>query len=95
LFDKPDDAMEVLRESGFAVSIAELVVVKLPRGKRGLLQVWSALLSSEINIAYAYSLLSGKIGPAVAVYVDNIEIAIDTLSQHNFEVLGERDLGNQ
>lgn len=94
LFDQPDEALEVLRQNGFAVSVAELLVVRLPKGKRGLLNVWSSLLSSEINIAYAYSLLSGRIGAAVAIYVDNLEIAIDTLRQHHFEVLSEAELEN-
>lgn len=92
LFDRPDEALEALRNAGFAASVAELVVVKVPPGKRALLNVWSALLSSEVNISYAYSLLSGKFGSAVAIFVDNVEIAIDTLKQHKFEVLSEGDL---
>ena len=92
LFDLPDEALKVLRDAGFAVSVSELVVVRLPQGKRGLLAVWSALLSSEINIGYAYPLLPTSVGPAIALHVDNIEIAIDTLMTKGFYVLGEPDL---
>jgi hypothetical protein len=92
LIDDPDTAITALKQAGFAVSVGELLVVKLPPGKRGLLAIWSALLSSEINIAYAYSLLHGKVGSAVAMYVDNMEIAADTLARHNFEILSEADL---
>jgi len=92
LFDSTDEALTVLAEAGFAVSIAELLVVQVPHGKRGLLTVWSALLASEVNIGYAYPLLSGDIGPALALSVDNIDIAIDTLQEKGFEVLGEADL---
>jgi len=92
LFDLPDEALRVLAEAGFAVSVSELLVVRLPHGKRGLLTVCSALLGSEINIAYGYSLLPMQVGSAIALHVDNIEIAIDTLQAHGFQVLGEPDL---
>ncbi len=92
LFDSPDEALALLGEAGFAVSVAELVVVGLPPGKRGLLAVWSVLLSSEINIGYAYPLLPAQVGPAIALHVDNMEIAIDTLQEKGFTVLSEADL---
>lgn len=92
LLDDPDEALADLKMAGFAVSVSELLVVKLPPGKRGLLTIWSALLSSEINVAYSYSLLHGKAGSAVAIHVDNVEIAIDTLMRHHFEILSESDL---
>ncbi len=92
MFDAPDRAMRVLKEAGFAVSVAELLVVRLPPGKRGMMVICSALLSSEINVAYAYPLLPGKFGPAIAFSVDNLEIAVDTLQGKKFEVLGEADL---
>lgn len=88
----PDRAIDLLRDTGFAISVAEMVVVRVPHGPGGLLTVWSALLSSEINIAYAYPLLSGDLGPTLALKVDNIEIAVDTLFSKKFEVLSESDL---
>ena len=92
MFDRVDDAAVALREEGFTISIKELVVVVLPPGKRGLLSVWSRLLSSEINVAYCYPLMPLKIGPALALSVDNLEIAIDTLERNNFTILSEADL---
>ncbi len=92
LFDPPDEAAKTLREAGFAISVKELLVVKLPRGQRGLLTILSALLSAEINVAYAYPLLPARIGPAVALSVDNLEIAAETLRSRKFVVLSEADL---
>ena len=92
LCDSPDEAISLLREAGFAVSVAEVLVVRLPHGKRGLLSICSALLSSEINISYAYPLMPTNVGSSVALAVDNTEIAVDTLQQKQFEVLSEGDL---
>jgi hypothetical protein len=95
IFDSADEALRILHDAGFAVSVAEVVVVRLPKGKRGLLTVWSALLGAEVNIAYAYPLLPTQMGSAIALHVDSIEIAIDTLRAHHFEVLDESDLQSE
>lgn len=93
IFDQPDEAITLLRESRFALSVAEVLVVELPPGNRGLLAVCSTLLSSEVNINYAYPLLpTSRFRSAVAISVDNVEIAIDTLERKKFKVLGESDL---
>lgn len=92
LVDQPDAALESLSQAGWAASVVELVVVALPHGKRGLLTVWSALLAGEINIAYAYPLFPAHIGPAIALHVDNVEIAISILREKAFHVLSEADL---
>lgn len=92
MFDFPEEALEELHEQGFAVSVSELLVVCLPPGKRGLLNVWSALLSAEVNVAYAYPLMPLAAGPAIALSVDNLGIAIDTLERNRFVLLSEADL---
>lgn len=88
----PERGLQLLREAGFAVNVQDLLVVKLPPGRQTLLAVWSALLGAEINVAYAYPLLGGILGSAIAVKVDNPEIATETLKRSGFELLDETDL---
>jgi hypothetical protein len=92
LLNSPDDAATALREGGFAVSVAEVLVIKLPHDGRGLLTVLSALLSAEINIAYTYPLLPARFGAAIAVALDSLEIACDILHRRKFVMLSEDDL---
>lgn len=93
LFDDADEAMSSLREAGFTMSTTEVLVVKLPpRGERGLLKMFAALLSAEVNIYYTYPLLPARIGPAVAIAVDNMEMASETLRRRKFAILNEGDL---
>lgn len=92
LFDSADEGIRILRDAGFNVTVAEVVVVRLPKGKRGLLTIWSALLKAEVNISYAYPLLASPKGSAIVIHVDNIDLAIDTLRENQFEVLDESDL---
>jgi hypothetical protein len=73
-----------------------LVGVELPEGPQPLLQVCTALLQAEINIAQAYPLLVRPHGkPAVAIMVDNIEYAMQTLQEKGFRMLVEGDLQDE
>ena len=93
IVDDPDGAHDLLAESGFKVSEADLIVVSLPHGKRALLHTWAALLGGEINIYYTYPLLvHPKNQAALAVCTDSVEQAIDVLRHRKFEVLSQQDL---
>lgn len=92
VFDKTDTALELLKAAKFPVSVSEIIVVRLPTGKRAMMHIWRVLLMAEVNIRYTYPLLSLSAGPCLALSVDSVEIALDTLIRRNFEVLGEADL---
>jgi len=91
--DDTDGALVALAQRKFAVSQAELVVVEIPTG-HGLRSICSALLAGEINIDYAYPLLTRPTGrPALAIHTDNLETAVKLLQGRKFTVLGENELG--
>ena len=92
VFDRCDTALTLLKAAEFAVSVSEIIVVRLPPGKRAMMTIWSVLLMAEVNVAYTYPLLLMETGPCLAVSVDSLEIAVDTLVRRKFEVLGEADL---
>ena len=94
IFDRADEAITALEEAKFAVHTSELLVVRVPPGKRGLMSTWSVLLSSEVSVKYAYPLLHPAYGSLMALSVANSDIAANTLQQHHFEVLGEEDLAS-
>ena len=89
----PEQGLELLKSRGFALTESDLIGVELHRTAQPILQVCTALLQAEINIHYAYPLLLHPPGrQAVALYVDNIEMAMNTLAEKNFTVLSEADL---
>jgi len=92
LFDQTDTALTILQGAGFAVAVSEIIVVRVPPGKRAMMTIWSVLLMAEVNVAYTYPLLMLDAGPCLAVSVDSVDIAVDTLLRRKFEVLGEADL---
>ena len=69
--------------------------IELPDGPQPLLQVCTALLAAEVNIVQAYPLMTPPGGrPAVALMVDNMEMAIDTLATKDFHVITEHELSD-
>ena len=71
----------------------DLVGVELPEGPQPLLRVCTALLQAELNIIQAYPLIVRPNGKAaVAIMVENIETAMETLNEKGFTIITEGDL---
>lgn len=89
----PEVGRDALRNGGFAFSESELLAVELPKKTtQPLIAICTALLTAEINIHYAYPLLSRPRGPAIALYVDDPTLAAQILIKKGFTLIGESDL---
>lgn len=95
LLSHPEQGREILERAGLPLIESDLIGVELPDGPQPLLQVCTALLQAETNIVQAYPLLLPPHGrPAVALMVDNIEMAMETLADKGFTMISERDLSD-
>ncbi len=93
LLSDPEKGREILERAGLPLIETDLVGIELPDSGQPLLRVCTALLQVEINIVQAYPLMVHPNGvPAVALMVDNTDLALDTLSQKGFRMITERDL---
>ena len=93
LLSDPETGREILERAGLAIVESDLIGVELPDTQQPLLQVCTALLAAEINISQVYPLLVRPHGrPAVALMVDNIEMALETLATKGFTTINEDDL---
>jgi hypothetical protein len=93
LLSHPEQGREILERAGLALIETDLVGVELPQGPHALLNVCTALLQAEVNIVQAYPLLIRPHGrPAVALMVDNLDLAMDTLNDKGFSMVTEGDL---
>ena len=93
LVSDADRGREILERSGLAIIETDLIGVELPEGPQALGRVCTALLQAELNIIQAYPLFvrpNGK--PAVAIMVENIEFAMETLREKGFTIITEGDL---
>ncbi|MFO0941895.1 MAG: acetolactate synthase [Pirellulales bacterium] len=93
LVSDPERGREILERAGLAMIESDLIGVELPNSDQPLLQICSALLSAEINIVQAYPLIMVQGSrPAVAIMVDNPELALDVLASKGFKTINESDL---
>src|SRR6187397_2240644 len=93
LLSHPEQGREILERAGLALIETDLIGVELPEGPQPLLQVCTGLLQAEVNIVQAYPLMIRPHGrPVVAIMVDNLEMAQDTLKTKGFTMISERDL---
>jgi hypothetical protein len=93
----PERAMEIFQQAKLPVTESDLLVVKLPDATQPLVAICKALLSAEISIHYAYPLLIG-VGPegstALAMHVDDHEMAVSVLEAKGFTIFSENDLNS-
>jgi hypothetical protein len=91
----PEQGRELLELAELAFAENDLLVVELPHGPQALAEICSALLQAEVNIHYAYPLIIHPLGrSAIAIHVDNNELAGQTLREKGFEILCEADLAS-
>jgi hypothetical protein len=93
LLSHPEQGREILERAGLPMIESDLIGVELPTGPQPLLQICTALLQAEVNIVQAYPLIIRPHGrPAVALMVDNIDMAMETLGSKGFTMITEGDL---
>ena len=92
LLSDPERASEIFQEADLRAFVSELLVVQLPEGPHPVLQICKALLMAEVDIHYAYPLLVGPHGrAALALHVDDLENAANTLARQGFTLCTESD----
>ena len=93
LLSHPEQGREILERSGLAMIESDLIGVELEEERQPLLRVCTALLQAEVNLVQTYPLIVRPHGrPAVALMVDNIDLAIETLVSKGFRMVTEDDL---
>ncbi len=89
----PEAGREILERAGLAIVESDLIGVELPDSPQPMLQICTALLAAEVNITQIYPLLMRPTGrPAVALMVDSIEMAVETLHNKGFHTINEDEL---
>ena len=92
VLNDPERGYEILKQAGLPFTESDLLVVQLPDSQHPLLEICNAFLKVEINIHYAYPLLVGSTGnAALAIHVETLETAQQTLQSAGFTLLSEND----
>jgi hypothetical protein len=93
IFSNADRAREKLELSNFLFNENDVVGIELPEGDMPFSDVCTALVKAEVNIHHAFLLRYGRRGhSAVAMYVDDVDLAVRALEEAGHRVLTEGDL---
>ena len=92
IVDDPDKARSLLAREDFPYNEADILAVEIP-DESALKAVLAALLEAEVNTHYVYSFIKRPAGKAaLALSVDDIEIAAQALNNRGFKVLNQHDI---
>jgi len=92
IVDDPDKARELMVNNDFPYSECDVLAVELG-DESELRAVLAALLEAEINIHYVYAFLKRPADrAALALSVEDADIAAQSLAQRAFRVLTQRDI---
>jgi hypothetical protein len=92
IVDDPERAREVMAANNFFFTECDVLAVEFA-GEAQLGAVLSALLTVEINVHYAYAFLVRPQGrSALALSVEDYDLASSALNTRGFKVLTQRDI---
>ena len=95
MLDQVERGRELFEFSGLTFFEREVLGVELPESEQPFVSVLSSLLQAELNVNYMYPLLYRRGGrSAVAIHVDDPDIAIGVLTQKGFRLISESYLLN-
>ena len=96
IFNNADRARERLELASFLFSESDVVGVELPDDDKPFDAICTALLKAELNIHHASLLRYRRNGrSAVAMYVDDVDLATSSLEEAGLRIITEGDLVDQ
>ncbi|HPT39872.1 MAG TPA: ACT domain-containing protein [Candidatus Omnitrophota bacterium] len=91
--DKPEAALQILKEKGFVASITDIVAVEVndrPGGLAGVLKIFN---DQDINVEYMYAFDEKNADNAIVVFrFDDSDKAIAVLAKNKIRVLGKKEI---
>ena len=92
IVDDRDKARELMITNDFPYTECDILAVEID-DETDLRDVLAALLEAEINVHYVYSFIMRPEGrAALAVNVEDADVAAQALNQRGFKVLTQRDI---
>jgi hypothetical protein len=88
----PDDVEIIFREKGIPFGVCDLLAVALPMGPVDLSKALRAFLEAEINIHFAYPLLSKPDGSVLVLHLEDADLGASVMRRVGFKILDQSDL---
>ncbi len=91
--DKPDKAIETLKNNGFVASTTDVVAVEVADEPGALASLLKIIDKSELNVEYMYGFVEKKVDRAMMIFrFDDAHKAAEFLASSGIKVVGESDI---
>ncbi|MFP4660862.1 MAG: ACT domain-containing protein [Halanaerobiales bacterium] len=94
IVNKPDQAEEVLKNSGFTVNTTEVIAISVIDKPGSLAEVLTVLSNQSIGIEYMYAVGKDTNGAVVIMRVSDAVKAIEVLNKENITTLNSERVYN-
>jgi hypothetical protein len=93
--DRPEKAVQILRDRQFVVKLTDVVAVEVEDRPGGLAAILKALTGSGLNVEYMYGFVEKASDRALMVFrFDSPERALEVLKRNDLTVLGPDSIVN-
>lgn len=93
LVDRPQEAVDALKEDGIAASLRDIVAIRVNDKPGGLHEVASILTKNDVNVEDAYGFIVERKKDAVFVFqVQDVRRTEKLLSEAGFTILSDGEL---
>ena len=91
--NKPEEAVKVLKNNGFAANITDVVIVEVEDKPGGLAKVLKILNDNNINIEYMHAFMRKHIDKSYMVFrFDDPDAAINVLKSNKINIIDENSI---
>lgn len=90
LVNKTEEAVKILKEENYLVSITEVIAVEIPDEPGALYKLADLLGKNQVNIEYVYSTLF-KNEAIIVLRIDDLEKAVSTLRGTSFKLIESQE----
>ncbi|MDP8233714.1 MAG: ACT domain-containing protein [Candidatus Saelkia tenebricola] len=91
--DKPNEALSLLKENGFASNSTKIVAVEVEDTPGGLSDILKVFSENEINVEYMYGFVEKFREEALLVFrFENTEKALEVLKKNHIKAITEGDI---
>ena len=91
LVSDPEKAREVLKENKYAVSVTDVICLRMPNEPGMLSQILKIVTQADIFVEYMYAFSFGQ-GALVIIRPDSLEKTLSVLSENKVELLASSEL---
>ena len=88
IVDKYDEALKVLKDSGFTTRVSHVAAVEIEDVPGSLARVMELFQKTNVNIEYLYASLEGKAGKAVVIFkLEDHRKGLDILKENGLSMI--------